>query len=115
MGEVEKQTGDGGIGTVIESSYLALGIRFPCTTRVLDASLKPEGFRWTGVVEGPVGGKHVWTHVPKGAATEVTADIEYRVPGALLGKIANRLIIERIVEGNLEQTLQNLKMLCEAD
>lgn len=115
MGEIEKLTGDGGAGTVVEYSYLALGIRFPCTTRVLEESFGPEGSRWTGVVEGPLGGQHFWTGAPKDDGTETTVDIEYTVPGALLGKIANRLIVERMVEGNLEQTLQNLKLLCEAD
>jgi len=43
----------------------------------------------------------------------VTADIAYTVPGKALGKIADRLIIERMQERGLEQTLENLKLLCE--
>jgi coenzyme Q-binding protein COQ10 len=41
--------------------------------------------------------------------------MEYTVPGKALGKIANRLIIERTQERSADQTLENLKMLCEAD
>jgi len=51
--------------------------------------------------------------VPKDGDTEVTAEIEYTVPGAALGKIANRLIVERMRARSLEQTLENLKLLCE--
>ncbi|MDH7487805.1 MAG: hypothetical protein QHJ81_16220 [Anaerolineae bacterium] len=44
----------------------------------------------------------------------MTADIEYTVPGSALGRIADRLIIERMQERAIQQTLENLKLLCEA-
>jgi hypothetical protein len=37
------------------------------------------------------------------------------VPGKALGKIANRLVIERTQERSAEQTLENLKALCESE
>ncbi len=38
--------------------------------------------------------------------------LEYTVPGKLLGKVADRLIIERMMERNMENTLENLNALC---
>jgi len=115
MGEFEKLTGEGEVGTVGEFSYQFLGIRLPVTIEVLEYHVGPEGSRFKAKMEGPLAGEQVWTHVPKNGDTESTADIEYTVPGAALGRIANRLIIERMMEGSLEQTLENLKLLCEAD
>ena len=115
MGEIERLPGGGGVGTVVEHTFLALGIRFPVTLRVLEDHIGPEGSRWKAKMEGPFAGEHFWTHEPKNGDTETTAELEYTVPGAALGKIANRLIIERIMEGGLEQSLENLKLLCEAD
>jgi uncharacterized membrane protein len=113
LSEPEKLTGEGEVGTVVELSYLLAGMRFPITSRVLEDQVSPEGARWKGKIEGPLAGEHTWTYTPKNGDTEVTADIEYTVPGKALGKIADRLIIERMQARSLEQTLENLKVQCE--
>ena len=115
MGEIEKLTGEGKVGTVAKFSYMMAGVRFPVTNEVLEDHVGPEGARWKGKIKGPLAGEHTWTYTPKNGDTEVTVDMEYTVPGKALGKIANRLIIERTQERSLEQSLENLKMLCEAD
>ncbi|MDA8171795.1 MAG: SRPBCC family protein [Nitrospiraceae bacterium] len=111
LSEPEKITGDGGAGTVVEQSYLLMGLRFPVPTRVLEDRIGPEGAFWKCKMEGPLAGEQTWTFIPKGNDTEVTAEMEYTVPGKLLGKIADRLIIERMMERNIGNTLENLKML----
>lgn len=113
LSEPEKLSGQGEVGTVIEQSFLMAGMRFPVTTEVLEDHSSPEGAQWKGKIEGPLAGEHTWTYTPKKDDTEVTVDMEYTVPGAALGKIANRLIIERMQARSLEQTLENLKLLCE--
>jgi coenzyme Q-binding protein COQ10 len=115
MSELEKLTGEGEVGTVAEFTYLMAGMRFPVTNEVLEDHVSPEGARWKGKIEGPLAGEHTWTYTPKNGDTEVTVDMEYTVPGKALGKIANRLIIERMQARSLEQSLENLKLLCEAD
>lgn len=114
LSEPEEQTGEGEVGTVVKHSYLMAGVRFPVTSRVLEDTAGPEGTRWRGAIEGPLAGEQTWTYSRQGDDTEVTADIEYTVPGAALGRIADRLIIERIQDRALGQTLENLKLLCEA-
>lgn len=113
LGEPEEVTGDGGVGTVVKHSYLMAGVRFPVTSRVLEDHVSPEGGRWKGKIEGPLAGEHTWTYTSKNGETEVTVDMEYTVPGKALGQIANRLLIERLQERATEQTLENLKLLCE--
>ena len=114
MGESEEITGDGGVGTVVKTSWQAFGVRLPLTVTVTEDGYGAGGSHYRSKVEGGISAQHYWTHVPKGEACESTAETEYTVPGAFLGKIADRLIIERMLEGNMEQTLQNLKLICEA-
>jgi hypothetical protein len=39
--------------------------------------------------------------------------VDYEVPGKLLGKIADRLIVERVNANAAENVLANLKAICE--
>ena len=112
LSEPEKVTGDGGVGTVVQHSLLLAGIRFPVTSRVMEDHIDAMGARWKGKIEGPLAGEHTFTLTPKLGDTEVTVEMEYTVPGKLLGKIVDRLIIERMMERNIEHTLENLKMVC---
>jgi len=113
LSEPEEVSGEGEVGTVVKHSYLLAGMRFPVTSRVLEDHIGPEGGRWKGKIEGPLAGEHTWVYTPREGDTEVTADIEYTVPGSALGRIADRLIIERMQERAADQTLENLRLLCE--
>lgn len=113
LSEPDQVTGDGNADTVVEHHYLLMGMRFPVTTRVLERTLTTAESQWHATIEGPFDGKQHWSYVAKDDTTQVTARLDYTVPGSLLGKIANRLLIERIQERNIEQTLANLKLLCE--
>ena len=113
MSEIDKLTGAGEVGTVAEFGYAMAGMRFPVTVEVLDAHLGPDGGRWKGKIAGPLAGEQTWTYTPKGTDTEVSVDLEYTVPGKALGQIANRLIIERQQDRSADQTIENLKALCE--
>lgn len=106
LSEPTEITGQGEAGTVVKHSYLLVGIHFPVTSRVLEDHIGPERGVWRGTIEGPLDGGQTWTYTPQHGGTEVTADIEYTVPGAALGRIADRLIIERIQAHSLEQTLE---------
>jgi len=114
LGEPEKMTGQGEVGTVVEMNYLMAGVRLPIANRVEENSVGPEGARWRATVTGAMTGEHTWTYTPKGDTTEVTSDTRYEVPGGVLGRIADRLIIERMQERAMEQTLENLKLICES-
>ncbi len=116
MGRIERVTGEGAVGTVAQSTYVTAGIRFPVTVEVREDHIGREGARFRARIDGPLAGEDTWIFLPKNGDTEVTMDVQYTVPGRILGKIANRLLLmagvhERVVE----QALQNLKLLCEAE
>jgi uncharacterized membrane protein len=114
LGETERMSGDGGTGTMVEHSYVMAGARIPVTTEVLENSSGAEGALYRARAHGPLDGKHTWTYEPVDGGTRVTLEMQYKVPGAALGKIADRLIVERMQARSFEQSLENLKMLCEA-
>lgn len=114
LSEPENITGNGDAGTVVEHHYLMMGLRVPVTSRVVEYTLTPQESQWRATIEGPLNGKQHWSYVAEGDKTRITARLDYTIPGSILGQIANRLVIERIQERNLQQTLENLKLLSEA-
>jgi uncharacterized membrane protein len=115
LSDAEKMKGDGGAGSIIEHSYLMGGARIPLTTEILENWSGPDGAKVRARARGPMDGEHTWTYEPVDGGTRVTVGMEYKVPGAALGKIADRLIVERMQARSFEQSLENLKMLCEAE
>ena len=66
-------------------------------------------YRMDGMMEGTTR----WTHIPEGDGTRLEALFEYELPGGGLGKVADRLVVERMNVQNLEKSLETLKHLVE--
>ncbi len=66
-------------------------------------------YRMDGMMEGTTR----WTHIPEGDGTRLEALFDYELPGGGLGKVADRLVVERMNVQNLEKSLENLKRLVE--
>lgn len=49
-----------------------------------------------------------------GSASELKINIEYEIPGSVLGAIANKLIIEKLNNIEATQVLEKIKTVCEA-
>lgn len=113
LSDPEKVIGHGEVGTVVEQKYLLAGQQFPITTRVLEDTSTQNEAHWKGKFEGPLAGEQTWTYRSRENKTEITVDLDYTVPGSVLGKIADRLIIERMQDRSTDQSLENLKMICE--
>ncbi|NUU33166.1 SRPBCC family protein [Arthrobacter sp. C9C5] len=114
LSEPKKVEGDGRAGTVVEHSYLMAGVPFPVTTRVLENEPTASGGQHVRLeFDGPLKGWQTWDYEPSGTGTRVTAEIEYNVPGAAIGKFADRVLVERLQERAREQTLANLKLMAE--
>ncbi len=105
--------GDGAVGTKGDYTLALAGVNFPVSVEVVEDQHGPEGASWRGRIGGPLAGKHHWTYRPHGDQTEVTVDMEYTVPGAALGRLADKLIVERMMERNVQQSIDNLKLICE--
>jgi coenzyme Q-binding protein COQ10 len=111
----DQLTGSGEKGTVAEFTYTLVGFHFPVTVEVTEDHTNPEGCRWSSTLKGPLAGSQTYQYQPVEGGTEVKMEMEYTIPGKALGKIANRLIIERMQEKSVHQSLENLKLLCESE
>lgn len=43
----------------------------------------------------------------------ITTDFDYTLPGSVLGKVADRLLIEKMQGRDFRHSLENLKLLAE--
>ncbi|HZJ02486.1 MAG TPA: SRPBCC family protein [Thermoleophilia bacterium] len=109
----ERVTGSGEVGTVADFELTLAGMRFPVAVEVMEDTALPEGATWVGKIDGPFEGQQRWSYRPHGGETEVTVEVDYAVPGSVLGKLADKIIIERMMERNFEHSAENLKMICE--
>jgi uncharacterized membrane protein len=63
--------------------------------------------------EGNSPGWMAWDCQPEDEGTLVAVEEEYTVPGSVLGRVADRLIVERMEERDMHHTLENLRLLME--
>ena len=116
LGAPEDIKGNGEAGTTVKQNFTMLGIAFPITTRVVDEKLVGTKAYWKGAVEGPLTATNDWNYTAKGPdQTEIAVDIDYTIPGKLLGKITDKLLVEKIQDKAAATTLENFKLLCEAE
>jgi uncharacterized protein YndB with AHSA1/START domain len=64
-------------------------------------------------MEGMLSGRARWELTPEGDRTRLTTTFDYALPGGVLGKIADALIVTRMNGKTLEQALDNFKALVE--
>ena len=97
-------------GTSADYTYHVLGIKFTMHTTILEAE-RPR--KVTTEETGGLSGKFEWTLETQGPATKVDVRIDYSVPGGIIGKIANQLLLERMNQKNMESMAEGLKIYCE--
>ena len=97
-------------GGIVDMVYKAAGISFDLQMTSLELVRGQSG---TYRMEGMITGTNYWTFTPEGDGTWVTAKFEYEMPGGILGKAADKLVVERVNAQNLQQSLNNLKVLAE--
>jgi len=64
-------------------------------------------------MEGMLAGRARWELTPEGDGTSLTTTFDYTLPGGLLGKLADVLIVKRLNGKSLEDGLNNFKALVE--
>lgn len=99
-------------GTTWSWDYTMAGVPFSGQSEL--TTYEPEGrwgFRTTGLVESD------WRYriEPDGDGSRVEVSITYNVPDTILGRVADRTLLERTNERETEQGLENLKKLIEED
>lgn len=98
-------------GGTYEWTYTMLGMKFDGKGEFVEVT---PGERVYLKTEGGIPSTFDYRYAREGdAKTRVSVTIDYEVPGKLLGKIADKLIVERVNENTAEHALKNLKSLCE--
>ncbi len=90
--------------------YKAAAVTFNLTLTVQELV---RGHHISYQMSGMMVGTQEWSYAPEGGRTRLTALVEYNMPGGALGKIADKLVVERMNARNLEESLGNLKALVE--
>jgi uncharacterized protein YndB with AHSA1/START domain len=99
------------VGGQIKVTYKAAGLTLHTTGTVVE--LVP-GEKYAAQYEGMASGLQTWTYTPEGDGTRITLHFDYEMGGGGLGKIADKLIVERQNTKNFEQSLANLKASLES-
>ena len=112
MSEVrDVSPGEVGVGTTYHWTLQMAGVKLKGKATLLEFDPPNKAVVKT---EGNVESTWTWTYEAQGDGTLLTCVIEYTIPGAVLGKTADRLIVERTNANNLEQSLKNIKIIVEA-
>jgi uncharacterized membrane protein len=98
------------VGGRVSLVYKAAAVTFNLMLTVQDLV---RGDHVSYQMSGMMVGTQEWTHAPEGGKTRLTAQVEYDIPGGALGKIVDKLVVERMNTRNLEESLKNLKALVE--
>lgn len=110
---IEKATSDGiypDVGGKIWLTYKAAGMTFETTNTCLEYEYARLG-RYK--MEGMITGNYDEILEPVEGGTRFTMKFDYRIPGGGMGKIVDRLFVEKMNVKNLEESLKNLKALVE--
>ncbi len=98
------------VGSTYKFAYQMSGVKLQGTSTFVElVPLK----RCVVRSEGAINSTWTWTYEPQAEGTLLKCTVEYTIPGSTLGRIADKLIIERANTNNLEQTLHNLKQRIE--
>ena len=111
---VEKVIWEGGEypkpGGKLKLTYKAAGITFEMTNTCMEFEYAKVG-RYK--MEGMITGNYEEILEPVEGGTRFTMKFNYQMPGGRVGKIVDRLIVEKMNAKNLEDSLENLKALVE--
>jgi uncharacterized membrane protein len=99
------------VGGKLDLVYKASGITFNLTQTLLE---RVPGQSGVFQMDGMITGTNRMTFAPEGEGTRVTMGFEYEMPGGGVGKLVDRLLVERMNAQNLEKSLENLKGLLES-
>lgn len=114
-------------GRPAEHRYLMVGAPFPLTQRVVEDKLGKKEAHWRSRAEAPperyevtrtcklvmLAGDCEWTYKRDNGDTEVSVVLDFSLPTYLMDDPSDRSVIERIEAKCLEQSLENLRRLCE--
>jgi len=111
MIEQKRQTpGPLAVGSKSRFTYNMLGVK---TTGEVELTTYEPPTHLVARTSGGVNGTFDWRCTPEGSGTRLSVVVDYTLPGSILGKIADKLVVEKRNEADLEEGLKKLKALIE--
>lgn len=110
-------SGTGEVGTSCDLKLLMLGMYIPMKLEVIEDSKTADGgstkYKMSDLKAGVV---YYETDLcqRKDNGTEVTIEFEYTIQNNSVAKIADKLIVEKLMTVTIAHSLDNLKIICEA-
>jgi uncharacterized protein YndB with AHSA1/START domain len=98
------------LGDTFRVIYKAAGVTFKEQFTVTEYE-RPT--RLASRFEGGMNGTFAYQVTPQAEQTTLSVDVQYELPGGLLGKAADALLLERTNEKTIEKQLDNLRELAE--
>ncbi len=111
MSDFEWNTKTHQVGTRLKMMGKSAGVSLPM---VLETTQVTPGRQIAGVFAEGMKGMWAWHFVPTEKGTRVEAKMDYELPMGVVGQLADRLVVEREYQGNIEKTLAILKEKTEA-
>ncbi len=102
---VDVRRSEGRIGDSFRVIYKVLGVTFDEKFTVTDYE-RPNRIKST--FAGGMNGTFAWTFEPQGEGTKISVDVDYQLAGGPLGKAVDSLMLQRVNEKTIEDTLKNL-------
>lgn len=115
LSEAENLLGNGSKGTSLDLKYAFLGRYLALHVLVEENAPVGDGFVWRCLITGAIDATQTWTYLPEGEGTVVQFEMYYDLHGSILGKVANKFYVKKLMDNSVEQTLQNLKDISESD
>lgn len=97
------------VGGVVKQYYSVAGITQDMTLTVEE--FEPGLVVWR--MDGMVTGTFRWDYIEQDGGTLLKGTIDYEMSGGLLGKIADKFMVESMNVKQMEQSMQNLKDIFE--
>ena len=98
------------LGGLAKLVYKSAGATFNLTLTVTE---REPNRVFTQKLDGMFTGSYRTTYQPQGDSTKVTMVFDYEMPGGGVGKLLDRLVVERMNKKNFETSLKQLKALVE--
>lgn len=113
LSEPRNLKGQGEAGTTMDLDIHLFGMQLPIIVAVTENACTATGYVWKGLVKGSIDSIQSWTYTPEGNGTRIDYEEEYEMPPSVMAKLADKLIIKRMMNNAMDQSLKNLKEICE--
>jgi hypothetical protein len=114
MEESPRVFGDGSPGTKAEFFQHMMGMKLRMVDRTVEERHNPSGSTdWRWEFEGAIRGVISCHHEPSAGGTDVTTTFDYDVPLKLGGRAIDRLVLEKRMRRDFEDSMDNLRLLAE--